>query len=96
MKSRESDGMDSSPREKVYRQGSPLSLAGAQFRVAFEGDWPAERVNATNPAVIVRGFDPQKLGEQTLTVSYLGETLAQPLMVYVVEDIAQGEKKQSV
>ncbi|MBS8069916.1 hypothetical protein F6P67_11625, partial [Streptococcus suis] len=74
-------------------QGSPLSLAGAQFRVAFEGDWPAERVNTTNPAVTVRGFDPQKLGEQTLTVSYLGETLAQPLMVYVVEDMAQGEKK---
>ncbi len=59
MKSRESDGMDSSPREKVYRQGSPLSLAGAQFRVVFEGDWPAERVNTTNPAVTVRGFDPQ-------------------------------------
>ncbi len=54
MKSRESDGMDSSSREKVYRQGSPLSLAGAQFRVAFEGDWPAERVNTTNPAVTVR------------------------------------------
>ncbi|WP_421366393.1 endo-beta-N-acetylglucosaminidase [Streptococcus suis] len=79
--------------KKVYRQGSPLSLAGAQFRVAFEGDWPAERVNTTNPAVTVRGYDPQKLGEQTLTVSYLGETLAQPLTVYVVEDIAQGEKK---
>lgn len=79
--------------KKVYRQGSPLSLAGAQFRVAFEGDWPAERVNTTNPAVTVRGYDPQKLGEQILTVSYLGETLAQPLTVYVVEDIAQGEKK---
>lgn len=79
--------------KKVYRQGQALSLAGASLRVHFDGAVADESINLSNPAVKVTGFDPQRLGEQVLQVSYLGEKLAQPLVVYVVDKVSQGDKK---
>ena len=60
----------SKPRE-VYVQGQELELKGAI--TAIVNNEPTT-VPLNSPDVTVEGYDPQKLGKQTLTVTYNGQT----------------------
>lgn len=84
--------LETSPVKKVYRQGDTLSLKGGKFRVRFEGSEPDELINLSNPAVTVSGFDSSQLGEQKLSVTYLGLAVDGELAVYLASPAEAGEK----
>ena len=84
--------LETAPERKVYRQGDALSLKGGTIRVSFKGGEAYQLIQLSNSGVEVTGYDPSKLGEQHLQVSYLGQKLDQLLTVYVVSHSEAGEK----
>ncbi|MCQ4845591.1 bacterial Ig-like domain-containing protein, partial [Neglectibacter timonensis] len=67
--------LETAPERKVYRQGDALSLKGGTIRVSFKGGEAYQLIQLSNSGVEVTGYDPSKLGEQHLQVSYLGQKL---------------------
>ncbi|MCB6558339.1 bacterial Ig-like domain-containing protein, partial [Erysipelatoclostridium ramosum] len=67
-------------------------MKGGTIRVSFKGGEADQLIQLSNSGVEVTGYDPSKLGEQHLQVSYLGQKLDQSLTVYVVSHSEAGEK----
>lgn len=84
--------LETAPERKVYRQGDAQSLKGGTIRVSFKDGQPDQLVQLSNSGVEVTGYDPSKLGEQHLQLSYLGQKLDQVLTVFVVSHSEAGEK----
>lgn len=57
------------PSKAVYLKGETLSLAGGEIRVNFDNATQVI-VPMTDPSVSVTGFNTERAGEQTLTVTY--------------------------
>lgn len=57
------------PQHTLYEQGEPLDVAGEYFTVGMDEN--ARQVPIT--VDMVNGYDPNKIGQQTLTVSYQGK-----------------------
>ena len=66
----------STPSPTTYEQGEPLDVAGGYLTIGY-GNNP-QQIPIT--ADMVSGYDPNKLGKQTLTVSYKGK----PVFTYEV------------
>ena len=65
----ESIEVASQPTKTIYAQGEELDTAGLVIKATYiDGTWE----NVT--AFITSGYDPEVVGEQTVTVSYLGKT----------------------
>ena len=75
--------MEAMPKTQ-YKYGEKLDLTGAKLRVTNESD-AYEIVNIT--ADMVSGYNPTKLGEQIITVTYQDKTTTFPVIVedYVKE-----------
>mgnify|MGYP004647541069 FL=1 len=61
----------SAPTKTVYAYGEALDTAGGKLRITYS-DNSTDEVELT--AAMVSGFDSEKAGEQTLTVTYGGQT----------------------
>lgn len=57
------------PSKAVYLKGETLSLTGGELRVNFDNATQVI-VPMTDKSVSVTGFNPERAGEQTLTVTY--------------------------
>ena len=79
-----------SEHKKVYVQGQELSLDGGILTTVTDGKEAALPFTASG--VSVTGYDPEKLGKQTLTVSYMDKTATFEIEV-VARAVADGYEK---
>ena len=78
----ESIEVASQPTKTIYAQGEELDTAGLVIKATYiDGTWE----NVT--AFITSGYDPEVVGEQTVTVSYLGKTTTFNVEVKAIEKI---------
>lgn len=69
--------------KNAYPQGAPLDLTDGVVEVFYDNG-SQESVPATDPSVTVSGYDPNLLGTQILTVSYMGLTAEFEVTVYTL------------
>ena len=71
------------PTTKKYLKGQEIDLTGGKIKVVYEnGD--NEEIEMKSTDVTVTGYDPNKIGEQTVTITYKGESAT--FNVTVVEE----------
>lgn len=56
--------------KQTYKYGEGLSLIGGKITVKTEGNTTGTEIEMTNSSVTVTGYNPNKLGDQTITVTY--------------------------
>ena len=79
-----------SAHKKVYVQGQELNLDGGILTVITDGEEAS--LPFTAEGVTVTGYDPSKLGRQTLTVSYKDKSATFDIEV-VARAVAEGYEK---
>ncbi|KXT77893.1 endo-beta-N-acetylglucosaminidase [Streptococcus sp. DD13] len=84
--------LEQAPTKTSYTQGEDLQLEGGLLRVRYQNGLPDELIQLTNTAVVVTGYKANDLGEQNLTVSYLGKTLDKGFTVQVEAKPDEEEK----
>lgn len=70
------------PNKLTYRQGEALDTAGLKVQAIYSDSSSSQVTNYK-----VSGFNPNKLGKQTVTVSLEGKTATFTVTVYAVGDV---------
>ena len=69
------------PDKTTYKYGEELDLSTGFVQKVMASGASTQKVPLTDNSVEVTGFDPKKLGPQTVTVKYEGETKTFPVIV---------------
>ena len=69
------------PTKTNYKKGESLNLSGGIITVNYS-DNTTSQINLNSSQITVTGFNSSQLGEQTLTVSYLGKTTTFKVNIY--------------
>lgn len=69
------------PDKTTYKYGDQLDLTGGTVQIIMASGLEIDPVPLTDPSVKVEGYNPKKLGTQTITVTYEGETKTFPVTV---------------
>ena len=69
------------PDKTTYKYGEELDLSTGFVQKVMASGASTKKVPLTDNSVEVTGFDPKKLGPQTITVKYEGETKTFPVIV---------------
>ena len=69
------------PSKTTYKKGESLNLSGGIVTVRYS-DNTSSTISLDSSQVTVTGYNSSNLGEQTLTVKYLGETTTFKVTVY--------------
>ena len=62
------------PTTKKYLKGQKLDLTGGKIKVEYENNEDNEEVEMKSTDVTVTGYDLNKIGEQTVTITYKGKS----------------------
>ena len=79
-----------SAHKKIYVQGQELNLDGGLLTTIIDGKEASLPFTANG--ITVTGYDPNTLGKQTLTISYMGKTASFEVEV-VASAVAEGYEK---
>ena len=60
------------PSKTTYKKGEALNLAGGKVRTVYDSGEKGQYVDLTSS--MVSGYDPNKFGKQTVTVTYAGKS----------------------
>ena len=60
------------PNKTTYKKGEALNLAGGKVRAVYDSGEKGQYVDLTSS--MVSGYDPNKFGKQTVTVTYAGKS----------------------
>lgn len=74
----------SAPTKKVYNYGEPLKLDGAKIKVT-KVSGQVQTIPVTSS--MVSGYNPNKAGEQTVTITYAGKKVTFKVTVKAQEDV---------
>lgn len=77
--------LESAPAKLEYVQGEELDLTGLVMNALYENGY-TDQIQAADGGFEVSGYDAQQIGEQTVTVSFGGQSVSFTVNVTVKED----------